>query len=281
MMEIAKGILVENHYQGGNVGLVLTGKGALLIDTPMIPHEAEAWLGAVSSLAAEGLAYIINPDYDPQRVLGNHFFSLPVIAHEYTYTELEARGQAALQRQIDLYKKRDPRIAAQLADVEIVLPQIAVTDQLIIHRGDHQIELIHFGGHSAATIGVYIPAARVLFAGDLVWNQRHPDLSQANTSQWIAALDRIADMELETLVPGIGEPCDLSAIPPLKAYIADMSELVTQQFNRGASRREAVDRVRNAMAERFPVPSRERDATVRRLKASIERIYEEARKAAA
>ena len=278
MREIADGVFVETGYRGANVGLILTGGGALLVDTPMFPHEARDWLGAVSSIAEHEISYIISTDYHAPRILGNWFFSAPVIAHELAWGELKARGQTILQRQIDYYNKREPEVAAALADVEVVFPEIAVVDKLAIHIGDRLVSILHFGGHTPATLGVYVIEAKVLFAGDLVVAGRHPDLGQAQSEEWLEALDRISAMNVDVIIPGSGEPCDLSPIPPLKAYIQEMRQLVGEAHKGGASRREAVEKVRSVMVDRFPFPPREKDITTRRIRASIERVYEEARK---
>ena len=278
MREIADGVFVESGYRGANVGLILTGGGALLVDTPMIPHEAQDWLEAISPLAKNGISYIISTDYHASRILGNCFFSAPVIAHELAWNELKARGQAILQRQIDYYGKREPQVAATLADVDIVYPEISVIDRVSVHRGDRLVDVIHFGGHTPATLGVYVVDAKVLFAGDLVIAGRHPDLSQAQSGEWLEALERISAMDVDIIIPGSGEPCDLSPISSLKAYIQEMQRLVGETYRGGGSRRETVEKVRSVVLERFPFPPREKDVTARRIRASIERVYEEVRK---
>ena len=278
MREIAKGVFVESGYHGANVGLILTGGGALLVDTPMIPHEAQDWLERVSPMAESGISYIISTDFHASRILGNCYFSTPVISHELAWNELKARGPAILQRQIDLFRRREPQVAAALADVDIVYPEISVIDRVSVHRGDRLVDVIHFGGHTPATLGVYVVDARVLFAGDLVIAGRHPDLSQAQSGEWLEALDRIAAMDVKTIIPGSGEPCDLTDIPPLRAYIEEMQRRVGEAYKGGGSRRETVEKVRSIMLDRFPFASREKDITARRIRASIERVYEEVRK---
>ena len=43
--------------------------------------------------------------------------------------------------------------------------------------------------HTPEDLVVYLPSERVLFAGDLVFRGRIPFVGQADSRQWIAALD--------------------------------------------------------------------------------------------
>ena len=52
---------------------------------------------------------------------------------------------------------------------------------------------------------VYLPADKVLFAGDLVFRGRIPFIGPtANTAPWIASLKTMQDLNASTVVPGHG-----------------------------------------------------------------------------
>ena len=48
--ELADRVYLETGFEGGNVGAILTERGALLVDAPMLPPEARAWRATVASL---------------------------------------------------------------------------------------------------------------------------------------------------------------------------------------------------------------------------------------
>ena len=52
LREIADRVFVELDYEGANVGCILTDAGAIVIDSPVIPGEAQHWAKAVSKLTA-------------------------------------------------------------------------------------------------------------------------------------------------------------------------------------------------------------------------------------
>lgn len=278
MKEIGKDIFVETEYQGANVGCILTGDGAVLVDTPMIPSEAQHWSRRVARRTKQGRTYLINTDYHISHILGNHFFPAVIIAHELAWQEMAAYDLSFSQSIIDEYKEKDPQVAADLSEVRLVLPEVTLTDSLSLHKGDRLIEVVHFGGHTPATVGVYVPDSRVLFTGDLVVTKRHPSLIHAQSKQWLEALQRIRQMDVEVIVPGHGGIADLSAIEPLANYIEEMRKQVGELYGGGASRREAVEKVRAAVMDLFPVRPEEQKIVAARIRASIERVYEEIRK---
>lgn len=278
MKELATGVYVETAYQGANVGFISTEEGAVLVDAPMIPSEAWRWLRRVARISQSGLAFLINTDYHGDHVLGNSFFAASIIAHENTWRELKNHGDALLQRYIEEYKQKDPQIAADLTEAHIALPEITILDGITLHKGSRTIEVLFLGGHTPGSIGVYVPASRILFAGDVVVTGRHPNLAQAQSRQWLDALARIRSMSVDVIVPGHGEPTDVSAIEPLLLYIQEVRQRVQELYGGGASRREAVEKVRTAMIERYPVPVEEREIVATQIRASIERVYEEIRR---
>lgn len=278
MIIVGNGIYVETGYKGGNVGFIVTDEGVVLVDTPMFPADAQEWRGRIRDLTRQEVIYIVNTDYHLENVLGNCFFSAATIAHESAWAELAARGQAALQQVIEEYKGKNPALALALSDTRIILPEVAITDGLRIYKGDRIIEVHHFGGHTPATLGVYLADSKVLFTGNVVVQGCHPDLSQADSRRWLAALDRIQGMDVEIIVPGRGSLCKLEDLDVIAAYIREMQRRVAELYQGGASRREAVEKVRNAMTSRFPVSKEEAEIVATQIRAGVERIYEETRK---
>ena len=51
---------------------------------------------------------------------------------------------------------------------------------------------------------VHLPSEGVLFAGDLVFRGRVPFVGQADSRQWIAALDELLKLQPRVVVPGHG-----------------------------------------------------------------------------
>ena len=276
LRELASGVYVETEYEGGNVGLILTDHGALLVDVPMLPTEARQWQWRLTQLGVKELYGLVNTDYHPEHVLGNGVFvPTRIIGHEFSTRPLARYKPAVLEQVSATYRDKDPQLAQEIMDLEIYGPELCVEDRLTLYLGDRTIEILHLDGHTSASLGVYLPQERVLFAGDNLVNNEHPVMVHANSLAWLDSLARLQQMEIDLLVPGSGAVCGKEVIAPLEGYIRDMRERVTEQYQKGASRREAVDKV--GLLDYFPVPESQATRIKRRRRESIERVYAEIR----
>jgi glyoxylase-like metal-dependent hydrolase (beta-lactamase superfamily II) len=99
---------------------------------------------------------------------------------------------------------------------------------MTIHGSKRSVELMTFGGgHTQSDAFVYIPKDKIAIMGDLVLSKHHPVLMYANPQQWLEILDKIEQLNIETIVPGHGEVCSLTELHEVKAYITDLLEIVT------------------------------------------------------
>lgn len=278
MKEIASGVYYESSYCSGNVGFAVTEDGAVLVDSPMMPKDAWDWLRKITSTTKKGLALLINTDYKIERVLGSCFFpATTTVAHQITWSELQRYDEQFLQRQLGHYAECDPQTIAELAKTRIVHPELTLTSDMAVFKAGRAFRLLYAGGHTPASIMVQMPQEKLLFAGDVVVNGEHPNLSQANTMRWLHALEVIRRLnDVEVVVPGRGEPCHPLDTETLSDYISKMRERVYDCFANGCTRRESVDRVR--MLDFYSIPASKREEVERRIRASVERVYDEFKK---
>ncbi len=278
MREIAPGLLFESSYMSGNVGCILTEEGAVLIDAPMLPKDAWHWLKQIASQTKQGVALLINTDYQVERVLGNCFLPPTVtVAHEAAWLEMQRYDEIFLQRYLSHNKQYQERMQSDLSRVRIVPPELTLTTSMTIYRGERVMRLLYAGGHTPASILVHLPEERVLFAGNVVVTGEHPALNQCDTMMWLHALENIRGMaDVDVIVPGRGELCAPEATDILSEYIAKMRERVYEYFASGYTRRETVDKVK--MEDFFGVPSEKRSVLDRRIRGSVERVYDEFKK---
>ena len=80
IQEIARGVFVDLDYEGANVGCVLTDAGAIVVDTPIIPEEADHWARTVSNIT-DRVIYVFNTDHHRAHIMGNQHFDAPILAH--------------------------------------------------------------------------------------------------------------------------------------------------------------------------------------------------------
>ncbi len=280
MYEIVEGVYFENAYRSGNVACTATDEGAVLIDTPMLPGDAWDWLKKIAPATKKGIACLINTDYQVERILGNCFFPAAVtIAHQSAWVEMQRYYEGFLQRYLSHYKEYQSSASADLSRIRIVLPEVTLTMDMTLYKGERIFRLIHAGGHTAANIMVHLAQEQILFTGDVVVTGEHPSLGQANSTRWLDALEMIRRMNnVDIIVPGRGDPCDRSAIEMLKDYIIKLRERVYEHYANGYTRRETVDKVR--MQDFFGIPPAHGEEMERRIRGSVERVYDEFKKEA-
>ena len=272
MTQLAPGVYVETGFSGGNCGLIVSQRGPVLVDTPMLPSDGRQWQTQLAALGMGRPVAIINTDYHPEHMIGNHLF-MPtrVYGHEESDKPLVRYDEAHLA---DL-ASANPSLGTSPAYLRPVRPEISVSDRVTLHLDEQEVQILYFEGHTPASLGVYLPEHRILFAGDSVTNNEHPVAEHANSLAWLDTLQRIEEMAVDTIVPGTGEPGGKELIGPLYQYLAEMRRRILELFLQGASRRECVEKV--GMLDCFPVPRGQESEVKLRRRHSIERLYTEIR----
>ncbi len=98
------------------------------------------------------------------------------------------RGLAGFARAALLLRVRRPRAAAARPR------RSPASDELEV--GGRRVELIEVGpAHTPGDAIVWVPDARVVFSGDIVFSGVTPIMWAGPASNWIAALERIAALE--------------------------------------------------------------------------------------
>jgi cyclase len=278
MQEIAPGVYVHLDFRGSNVGLIETSSGNILIDTPMIPSDNQRWLTYIRQVTGnKPILCVINTDHHRGHVLGNQFYDAPVIAHDLAWKNMRGYGANFCQRVVDSFK-REPKVQAELTNLEIVRPTITFDSRLDLEYGGRTIRLIHVGGHTEATILIWLPEEKVLFAGDTVWSDQHPYMAQANSKQWLEALSYIRKLHATSIVPGHGPVTTIESTEPLSEYIRYVRRQVRVRIRRGMTKQETASSLVKSLVPMFPVPNDRRSKIESQIKQGINRVYNEYKK---
>ncbi len=276
MEQIAPGIYVETGYRAVNVGAIVTDKGLIVVDVPPFPADARRWRLRLAQLNPSQILFVINTDGHRDRVLGNHWFDAPVIAHETVGEKLRGYNGTFPQAFIDALVARDPGAAEDLAHVRVVVPEITFARKLLLHIGGRTIVLMHMPGPTSGSIWVMCPAEAVVFTGASVVSGIHPNLTEAETRAWLESLVELRRdrFRARMIVPGRGPVTDKSATEPISNYLRQIRTRVRSLVQAGRPRSEAASLVAEFLPL-FPISEETRDRTQRRLKAGLDRVYEE------
>lgn len=102
----------------------------------------------------------------------------------------------------ELLQIREQRDA--VAGLELRPPTHPIERQQQVELGSLAYELIPVRAHTDADLLVYVPQARVLISGDVL--DELPFGGHGYPRSWLAVLQQLAALEVETIVPGHGAP---------------------------------------------------------------------------
>ncbi|QTD47266.1 MBL fold metallo-hydrolase [Ottowia testudinis] len=186
-----------------NAGFIVTSAGVVVIDALGSPVLAERLLAEIRKVTPQKVTHVILTHYHADHVYGLQVFEklgARIVAHqagrEYLYADT-ARLRLEQSRK-DL---------APWIDGKTHL--VAATEWIDARReltvGDTRLVLQPVGpAHTPEDLAVYVPARKVLYAGDLVFRSRIPFVGQADSRNWIVSLDKLLAFDAAVVVPGHG-----------------------------------------------------------------------------
>jgi glyoxylase-like metal-dependent hydrolase (beta-lactamase superfamily II) len=91
----------------------------------------------------------------------------------------------------------------------------------------------------------FFPEEGVLFAGDWVTPGRLPEIDQADTRRWIAALDEMSALDARVLVPGRGAPSTQAAadLQATRDYLVFLRETMGEAWRQAEPFDAAYERI--------------------------------------
>ena len=277
MKEIAPDIYASTAYPGVNVGFIVMPAGAIAVDAPTMPRDARAWRQQIVETAGGPILYLVLTDTHPDRLLSARWLEAPIVATQAAYDRAVTYTEGFWRSIVEGWVRRYPEAAHDLSGMSVALPEIMCTRNLTLHKGGINVTIECIEGAAPGSAWVYLPERDVLFAGDVLVAESHPFLYAApDTRAWLNTLTalRRARFSKTTIVPGRGPLCDQVATGPLSEYIALARRRVRSLYTAGQARPDMTAVVAELLPL-FPVPDDERELVLRRIKAGLERLYEE------
>lgn len=221
-VEVADGVFAYLQLDGGwclnNAGVIVGDDRTVLVDTAATIPRAEALRATVDRLGGARPLTIVNTHHHGDHCFGNGVFdpSATIIAHHRTGPELAEGGLGLCGLWPDV----------DWGDITLRLPDIEYSTELTLHTSRHEIRLIHPGpAHTTNDTVVLLPAQRLLFCGDIVWNGVTPFVLMGSIAGSIAAIERLRELPVSTVVPGHGPVGGLELLDQTAAYLRWVQEL--------------------------------------------------------
>ena len=203
---------------GANAGIVIGKDGIVVIDTLISAREARQFIRDIRTLSGKPILYVVDTHDHLDHVLGNCEFAklgAVIVAQAETKAAMVRNGDAILER-AKTYGLTDEAMLG----TTVVIPSLTFSEVMEIDLGDKKVELIHAGpSHTGGSSIVYIPDSKVLFAGDVLFTNYHPNMRDGDIQGWVKALDKIASMDAATIVPGHGPLSTKKDVEDMKTYL--------------------------------------------------------------
>lgn len=248
--EIADGVWIISDNRVPlvpNIGIVIGGHSALVIDTGMGRANGRAVLDAARKIAGSRTLYLTITHFHPEHGYGAEPFKgvARIIYNQAQAEELAAKGEPYLK----MFKGMGPEIAKALADTKLVTADELYTgSEHVIDLGGRSVVLRTWGkAHTRSDQVVFLPQERVLFTGDLAEERTFPIFPwfpphdmDIDADNWVRALDDCLSMNPSIVVPGHGELGGVEILNDVRAYILDLAERVAAASAEGRSEDEMV-----------------------------------------
>ncbi len=125
----------------------------------------------------------------------------------------------------DVMKQNNEKILSYLFGMKV--PEISnsnikfVKDEEVINLGKTKLKILHTPGHTSGSISVYEEKTKSLFSGDLVFSNGtgRTDLKTGNFNDLKNSIDKILNLDFETVYPGHGKTGNYNDVKAIRKFI--------------------------------------------------------------
>lgn len=203
---------------GGNIGVLATGDGLLMVDDQYAPL-AERLQAALDAIAPDGPRFVVNTHFHGDHTGGNPFFGREgtIIAHENVRVRLVDDGDMPAQG----------------------LPVITYGDRMRLHLGEETVDLIHLpDAHTDGDSVVFFREADVVHLGDHFFNGRFPFVDRSaggSVDGLIANVTELLDQlgPDTVIIPGHGPLADRDDLRTYLSMLRETRQTVRDQVAAG------------------------------------------------
>ena len=260
--ELSNGCHAYLQPDGGwgwsNAGLIVGDGASLLVDTLFDLKITQKMLDTMAHATEKApISTVVNTHatgdhcYGNQLLSGKEIIASAATAHEMS--EVPPAMLAALNSAPgdvgDLFRHFFGEF--DFEGIEPTLPTKTFTGKHSVTVGGRVVELVEVGpAHTAGDTLVFVPDARTVYTGDILFIGGTPIVWAGPLDNWIAACDLICSSDVEHIVPGHGPLTDKAGVTAIRDYLAYVQDEATERFNGGMDAWDAArDIALNGFAE--------------------------------
>ena len=215
--EVSPGIFgyvqLDGSWGLNNTGFIVGSDSVIAIDTCFTERRSRWFYDAVRKAARDKpIRTLVNTHHHGDHTHGNYVFlpAATIIGHDLCREEVIASGLGT--------KGMFPGV--DWGEIVVAPPVVTFEERLNLFADDLRVELIFVGpAHTTNDIVAWIPERKVLFAGDIVFNEGTPFAMMGSVAGWLEALERLKGFPIETIVPGHGPVCGPGVLDEVSDYL--------------------------------------------------------------
>ena len=216
---------------GGNVGVLRTDVGAVVVDSMTFRMQGERIREQAERLAGGPTQALINTHYHVDHSHGNPGFA-------------PGTRVVATQRTLDYMLGLDA--GSWQGPAARTLPNDVFETEHELRVGGKTIRALHVGaGHTGGDLVVLFVEDRVLHTGDLFFNGRYPNIdleAGGSVRRWIATLDRVLELDFDRVIPGHGPVTDRAGILAFQRFLRELWAVGRAAADEGLTLEETLER---------------------------------------
>ncbi len=216
-----------NKQNGGdmvNTCFVQTKQGFVVIDSgPTYAYAEEAYT-QMQKIEKLPVKYVINTHDHDDHWLGNSFYKSKgaLLIGPRTYEQNVIPGMST---------RMEKSVGKEIyAGTEVIKLDRVIEQKYEFTLGDtvFAIKQLVDQAHTKGDLVVYLPQKKVLFAGDLVFNDRLSSLRDGSIIGSLKALELIDNIHAKVIVGGHGYVTDANATHTFKRYLIEMKKQILE-----------------------------------------------------
>ncbi len=217
----------ENSNHNNNLSFIVTNDGVLLFNAGGSYLVAKAMHEEIKKVTQQPVRYVVLENSQGHAILGADYWKQQgaiIIAHKEADKEIVAKGEAIYLRALNIQKDK-------IIGTKVIRPDVTFDKKFDLTLGNTKIKLMHIGpSHSPDDIQLWLPKEKLLISGDTAFNERMlPVFPHTDIAAWIKTWDKVEALAPEFVIPGHGEPTDLTTVTKFtKGYLVYMHNKVEE-----------------------------------------------------
>ncbi len=228
----------QDGFASGNSTVIIGERQVFVVDSCFLPSAAREDIAQIRQWTDKPVSFLLNTHFHNDHNLGNRaymdaFPALTIIAHVETKKDMdmfgpgsesrEERTMSFLQQMQDTGKTKDGRplteeektevqsalhqrlpVMEELKKVKFQTATLTFDHDFSVDIGGREVQIKFLGrGNTAGDAIVYLPAEKIVIAGDLVVYPI-PYIYDGYPNEWILTMQNLGQLDADTIVPGHG-----------------------------------------------------------------------------